>query len=313
MAAKTSKRYAAKKNPAAAKQISEEIHAQLTETVNSLVTSDAWPKMLAAMVKKDGTELARFSFNNMLLILVQCPDASAVVTFGAWKARGRSVLKGSTSLRVSSPITVKDERDPDKKKIVGFRLQAEFDVSQTEPVWQDPHGMFITPSVGRGTAVKQLEGDAPTEMWQDVATQIEAVGYTIERGNTGSANGYTDPKSMTVRISDRVSHAQAAKTLAHELGHILADHVSDLAEYQEHRGQAETVAESFAYMVSAFYGLDTAAYSAPYIGTWAGKEPEKVLKAVQGAGNQVLAMFRSFVASTEAPEAETVSEELTTV
>jgi hypothetical protein len=92
--------------------------------------------------------------------------------------------------------------------------------------------------------------------------------------------------------------------LVHELGHILADHVSDLAEYREHRGIAETVAESFAYMVSAYYKLDTASYSAPYIATWAGKDPEDVMKAVQQVGKQVLSMFRAFVKSVESPELE---------
>jgi hypothetical protein len=309
MATKTSsRRYAAKKSPAAAKQIATEIHAQLAETVNGLVTSDAWPKLLKAMVAKDGTELSRFSFNNMLLLLTQCPDATAVVTAKAWAARGRWIRKGSKALRVSSPIAVKDERRPDEKKIVGFRLQAEFDVSQTEPMWQDPahEAMFITPSVGRPSVVKHLRGAAPADMWDDIAGQIEKLGYTIEHGNTGTANGYTDPKTMTVRVSDRVSPAQQTKTLAHELGHILADHVSDMQEYQAHRDVMETVAESFSYMVCALYGMDSASYAAPYIAAWAGKDPEKVMDAVQQCGKQVLAMFRSFVKDIKASKQETL-------
>lgn len=305
MATKTpSRRYAASKSQAAAKQISIEIMEQLTETVATLVNSDAWPKLLAAMVSKDGTELSRFSFNNLLLILMQCPEASAVVTSKAWAARGRFPQKGSKSLRIYSPISVKDDRDSSRTKIVGFRMQAEFDVSQTEPMWQNPHNMIITPTVGRPSSVKQLQGEAPADMWGDVSRQITNLGYTIETGNTGDAMGVTDPKNKIVHISHTASPAQAAKTLAHELGHILADHVSDLAEYGKHRGVAETVAESFAYMVSAFYGLDSAQYSAPYIGTWAGKDPEVVQKAVQDCGKQVLAMFRGFVTAL-APSEET--------
>jgi hypothetical protein len=300
------KRYASK-SPSKTKQLANELHEKLADTVQELVTSDAWPKLLKAMTEKNGTELSRFSFNNMLWILSQCPDATAVITSKAWAARGRFPMKGTKSLRVSSPITAKDERNPDKTKIVGFRLQAEFDVSQTEPIWQHEGAAtyFITPTVSRPKVVKHLQGEAPAEMWDDVAGQIEKLGYTIEHGNTGSANGYTDPKAMVVRVSDRVSPAQQTKTLVHELGHILADHVSDLAEYREHRGIAETVAESFAYMVSQYYGLETASYSAPYIATWAGKDPEDVMKAVQQVGKQVLSMFRTYVKAIESPELET--------
>jgi hypothetical protein len=306
------KRSAAKKNPAYAKKIADDIHTLLTETVEGLVTSDAWPKMLTAMVQKNGTELSRFSFNNLLLILAQCPEATAVATAKAWAARGRFPLKGSKSLRVSSPITVKDERDPDRNKVVGFRLQAEFDISQTGPAWQDPHNMFITPALpSPKSVVKQLDGDAPADMWDDLVWEVGNLGYTVEIGNTGDAMGLTDPKNKIVLISYRASQAQATKTLAHELGHILADHVSDLAEYSQHRGIAETVAESFAFMVCQLYGMDSAQYSAPYIGTWAGKDPEKVMDAVQNCGKQVLAMFRTFLASQGGPKAET--EELTAV
>jgi hypothetical protein len=314
VAAKTYKRSTAKKSPAYAKQIANDIHELLTQTVSQLVTSDAWPKMLAAMVQKNGTELSRFSFNNMLLVLAQCPEASAVITSKQWALRGRFPLKGSKALRVITPVKVKDERDPERTKVVGFRLQAEFDVSQTGPMWQDPkhNTMTITPALPRPkSVVKQLEGDAPVEMWDDLVWEVGNLGYSVEIGNTGDAMGLTDPKNKIVLISHRASQAQSAKTLAHELGHIMADHVSDLAEYAQHRGFAETVAESFSYMVCQLYGMDSALYSAPYIGTWAGKEAEKVEKAVQDCGKQVLAMFRTFLASQGGPKAAT--EELSAV
>lgn len=300
------KRYS-KKSPAAAKALAKELHEKLAETVAELVTSDSWPKLLAAMAEKNGTELSRFSFNNMLMVLSQLPTATAVISSKAWSVRGRFPMKGTKSLRVYSPIPYTD-KDKDGKEVdrVAFRLIPEFDVSQTEPIWQTAeHGpMFITPPVSRPKVAKMLRGDAPAEMWENIAFRLGRLGYTVETGPTGHANGYTAPKTKTVRISDQVSPAQAAKTLAHELGHILADHVSDLAAYQEHRGQAETVAESFAFMVSQYYGLDTAAYSAPYIGTWAGKEPEDVMKAVKSCGTTVLKMFREFVTLVESPELE---------
>jgi hypothetical protein len=302
------KKYFPKKNPGAAKQAAEAVHAQLLDHVQTLVTSDAWPKLLTAMTTKDGTELSRFSFNNMLLIMMQLPTATAVATYDSWQARGRQVIKGQKSLRVYAPITVKDREDENKTKIVGFRMIPEFDVSQVEPKWQDPHGMTITPAIRRRSVATPLQGEAPEQMWEAVHAQITELGYAVEFGHTGKAMGYTDPKGKRVVISSRSSKAQAAKTLAHELGHILADHVDDLAEYQEHRGQMECVAESFSYMVCNYYGLDSAQYAAPYIATWAGRDPEEILTKVQKAGTQVLSMYRAFVAAVEAPEAEKIEQ-----
>jgi hypothetical protein len=308
------KRYA-KKSPAAARKLANELDAQLTAAITELVNSDAWPKLLASLTAKNKLEIGRYSFQNMLLLLTQCPQASAVCSFKAWVERGRAPRKGTTSLRIYAPVQFKDTdsrgnvrktADGQEKERVGFRMIPVFDVSQTDPIWQDPckAPMFITPSVGKPTIAKQLQGDAPAEMREDVTARIEALGYSVEYGPTGSAMGATIPSKKVVMINETVSLAQAAKTLAHELGHILADHVADLNAYKEHRGMAETVAESFAYMTSAYYGLETAQYSAPYIATWAGKDPEEVAKALQACGKQSLMMFRAFVADVESPELE---------
>lgn len=301
------------KKPSAAAKIAEQLHQQLVDNVQQLVTSDGWAQLLQAMTVKNGTELSRFSFNNMMVILAQMPEATAVISFKAWLERGRQVKKGSTALRVYAPITVTDKdrdgtpkvgRDGQEKKYVSFRMIPEFDISQTEPLWQDPHQMIITPATTPTQVVKPLQGEAPELMWDQLLTQVQETGYSVEFGNTGRAMGMTDPETNTVTISNRASKAQAAKTLAHELGHILADHVNDLAAYSEHRGQMETVAESFAYMVSAYYGLDSGGYSAPYISTWAGKEPEDILKAVQKTGSLVLSLYRGYVTEVESSEAE---------
>jgi hypothetical protein len=304
-----------KRSPAAARKLANELDAQLTAAITELVTSDAWPKLLATLAAKDKTDISRYSFQNMLLLLTQCPEASAVCSFKAWIERGRSPRKGTTSLRINAPVVFKDTdsrgnvrttTDGKEKERVGFRLIPVFDVSQTDPLWQDPckAPMFITPAVGKPKIAKQLQGDAPAEMREDVTARIEALGYTVQYGATGTAMGATIPSKKTVMINETVSPAQAAKTLAHELGHILANHVADLDAYKEHQGKAETVAESFAYMVSQYYGLETAQYSAPYIATWAGKDPEEVSKVLQAVGKQALDMFRAFVADVESPELE---------
>lgn len=308
------------KKTSASQDTAKELHAQLTDKVAELVKSDGWAKLLLTLAEKNGTEIGRYSFGNMLLIWMQLPEASAVCSYKAWGERGRQVLKGAKALRINAPMTAKQkdengrvakDKNGNEKTHVFFKMIPVFDVSQTEPTWQSGgHLLTITPALPQPRRLPSITGEAPEGMWDDLAGQITQLGYTVERGDTGSANGYTQPKTMTVRVSDTLTEAHAVKTLAHELGHVMYDHVSDLAEYQKHQGRWETEAESFAFMVSAHYGLDSSAYSAPYIGHWAGETPEEILKTVQETGNRVLKAFRAYLREVEAPETEQVSEEL---
>jgi hypothetical protein len=314
MAAKRS--YSKKKSMVG--DVAAEIYANLNKVITDLTTSERWPQLLKAMAQKNGTEIGRYSFGNMLLIWAQMPEASAVCSYKAWRERGRQVLKDSTSIRINAPMQVKSkdadgkiikDKDGKEKTHTIFKLIPVFDISQTEPVWQDPHGMQITPSLGAVKIAKKLQGDAPATMIEVVTEQINALGYTVQFANLNGPNGAAVPSHKRVMIQMGMADAQTAKTLAHELGHLLFDHVGDLAEYSKHQGKAETEAESFAYMVCAYYGLDSATYSAPYISTWAGSDAKQVEKTVQATGDAVLKTFRAFLATVEAPEQETAPEE----
>ena len=96
-----------------------------------------------------------------------------------------------------------------------------------------------------------------------MAAQVEAAGFSIERGDCGGANGRTDFLSRVVRVRADVDAAQAAKTMAHELGHVLLDHGTSSC-----RGPAEVEAESVAFLVCAGSGMETASYSFPYVTVW---------------------------------------------
>lgn len=134
-----------------------------------------------------------------------------------------------------------------------------FDVAQTdgEPVPD------LTPAL--------LLGEGPEGLWDHLAGLVRADHYNLERGPVPAANSYTDFRTRTVRIRDDFEPAQATKTLAHELGHIRADHEHRFTAYSTGtlcRGQAEVEAESIAYLVAAHVGLDTTPYSVPYVAGW---------------------------------------------
>ena len=61
-----------------------DIHERLTTAVADLAGSDAWQHMLHI-----AAHMPTYSLNNILLVAVQRPDATAVAGYRAWRAAGR--------------------------------------------------------------------------------------------------------------------------------------------------------------------------------------------------------------------------------
>ena len=161
----------------------------------------------------------------------------------------------------------------------GFRVAHVFDISQTEG---DPLPE-IRPEL--------LTGDAPAALWEALAAQVAAHGYALTRGDCGLANGLTDPAARTVRVRPDVADAQAVKTLAHELAHIECGHTAVDFDYRGCRGRAEAEAESVAYIVTAWAGLDSGAYTVPYVAAWSAGDTDVVRAAaatVTAAAHRIL-------------------------
>lgn len=256
-----------------------QLHEELTAAVDHLAHSDAWRRMLEV-----ASRLPTYSPSNVLLIAVQRPDATRVAGFRAWKALGRHVVKGEKGIAILAPCLYRAS-DPGEgevnratsgeglatapedaqRQLRGFRVVHVFDVAQTEG---EP-----LPDV----APDLLVGSAPDRLWERLAGLVEADGFVVERGDCRGANGHTRFDDRVVRVRDDIDPAQAVKTLAHELGHIRADHEGRFTDTYhrsvECRGIAEIEAESIAYLVTAAAGLDSGGYSVPYVAGWSGGDP----------------------------------------
>jgi hypothetical protein len=278
------------------------LHERLTDAVAALVSGDDWRRALDFA--------ARFrsrSFNNTLLISIQHyaafeqgrvpePSPTYVAGFKQWLGLGRHVIKGQTGYQIMAPVTARfssttpevaescrrlgREEKPHPGETVRSRMMRlrpayVWDVSQTDgdPVPEQPRPRL-------------LEGQAPAGLWDGLAAQVEARGFTLRRvqdGSTiGDANGLTDYSSHLVWVRTDMDAAAQAKTLAHELGHVLL-HGPDNVDAVLHRGIAEVEAESVALMTAAAHGVDTSSYTVPYVSSWAstvpGKSPVEVVQA----------------------------------
>lgn len=252
-----------------------EAHERLSSMVEAMVSGDDWRAMLAVAAK-----FHRYSFRNICLIVSQAPEATQVAGYRSWQSMGRQVRKGERGIAILAPCTYRARRDdeeteaaeaPAQSVVRGWRVVRVFDVSQTDgkPL------PGITPAL--------LDGEAPEALWERLAALVAEEGYTLERGDCGRANGSTDFATRVVRVRSDVSEAQASKTLAHELAHVLLHGPDQVAGAG--RAVAEVEAESVAFVICSAAGLDTDGYSFAYVSHWSGGD----VHVVHAAGARVMA------------------------
>jgi antirestriction protein ArdC len=254
-----------------ASQKIERIHEDLQRGVAQLSTEEDWRRALDV-----ASRFHRYSWHNIMLILLQRDDATQVAGYRKWQEMGRQVRRGERGISILAPrFRVEEDEETSQKvrRLAGFIGVSVFDVSQTDG---DP-----LPSVE--SFVHRLDGDAPQLLWDRLAEQVAAAGFTLERGEPSvhGANGVTDFLSRTVTVAPWFSQAQATKTLAHELAHVQMHEQGEGS-----RARREVEAESVAYIVCRALGLETADYSFGYVAGWSGGD----VKVVQETGTRVMAV-----------------------
>src|SRR2546426_8023259 len=109
------------------------------------LTTDALDKLAALLDEGHSDQLTallktmarfhKYSWHNVCLIASQCPTATRVAGFQAWRTMGRCVRKGEKGIAIMAPIIGRREADSDgenARAIVGFRAAYVFDVEQTD-------------------------------------------------------------------------------------------------------------------------------------------------------------------------------------
>jgi hypothetical protein len=123
-----------------------------------------------------------------------------------------------------------------------------------------------------------VDGNAPLWLWYALEEQVAAAGYRLERGplptRWADANGITLVDERRVIVRHDLPDAQAIKTCAHELAHVLLPTDPDCPLPLPVR---EVEAESVAFIVCRAAGdLDTAGYTFPYVAHWSGGDTSLV-------------------------------------
>ena len=293
--------------------------ARIESAVAAIQSGSQWQAYL-----KLQSSLHRYSANNVWLIcgqhaaafeqgLVDTPLPIHVAGFNTWKALGRSVAKGQHGYQILAPnrraarvatdaagharslgtdeAPSAGEELETKRVLKGFRIEHVFAAGQTtgNPLPEPP-----TPKV--------LDGQAPDGLWDNIIGQITDRGYAVRMVPSadaiGGANGQTTWDSHLVEVRSDMDEAARAKSLLHELGHVLLHDPAGLAgRVHPSLGLKEVEAESVAFIVADAHGMPTDDYSFPYVSAWAGQEGTK---AVRATASRVASAAQSIIEASTA-------------
>jgi len=246
----------------------DEVLRRLKSGVESIQESDNFREFLLTMSK-----FHDYSIGNLILIMLQKPDATRVAGYTTWKELDKYVRKGEKGIAILAPcmppkktkvVEPEDENDESSVEVtpIYFKVVHVFDISQTDG---EPLPEFEVPS---------LTGEANERLFDMVTALARSQGLDV----SFESRPYQDPaikgtysgKNIWVRPEE--SRAQQLKTFLHEVAHYYSEGV-----FRIPRKDAETIAESAAFTVGVHFGFDSGVRSFSYVALWA--EDKKVLEA----------------------------------
>jgi hypothetical protein len=226
-------------------------YEQLQKALENISTNESWLEYLAFQSK-----FYNYSFSNTLLIYSQNPGASYVAGYKKWQSFNRYVRKSEHGIKILAPMRYKvkgEENDDDVFKIGGFRLVSVFDISQT-----DGSDEFLPVLVG-GLKTSVI---GESDIYNNIINRID---IPVKEVDQLTAKGCYYLENPRIEVRSSLSVVQKIKTLCHEYSH----HLHHTKHYDD-EGYAigEIIAESSAYIVCSYLGIDTSDYSIGYVKSW---------------------------------------------
>ena len=273
-----------------------EITARIEDGIKDLFQSDKYAQYLKTM-----SRFHNYSFNNTMLIFMQKPNATAVAGFKAWQEQfERQVKKGEKGIRIIAPSPYKKKisepkldpdtdlplRDKDGKiiyeetviRIPAYRPVSVFDVSQT-------YGKPLP------TIASSLDGTVEHyEAFMEAVKRTSPVPIDFKPLREG-LDGFFDASAQSITLREGMSETQTVCAAIHEIGHAKLHNYEKQKEEEtskdenaeppkkKDRRTEEVEAESVAFAVCAYFGIETGENSFGYIATWSQSKELTELKS----------------------------------
>ena len=248
----------------------KEITEKLEQGVKDVFESNNYKEYLKFMSK-----FYNYSVNNIVLIMLQKPDASLIAGYKAWQTKfKRQVRKGEKGITILAPLPhkiIKEDENGEEKEInwTSFRAVKVFDISQTD-------GDEVP------TYIKPLDEDVDGyDKLLDKLLSLSPAPISFEDVE-GSALGYYNLANRRIAVQRGMSESQTVKTIIHEISHAILHDKEDGTAKDADNNTREVQAESVAYTVCNMLGLDTSEYSFGYVAGWSdGKEVKELTASME--------------------------------
>ena len=196
------------------------------------------------------TKFHNYSANNWRLIYKQCPNATKVAGYKQWQEDfDRYVKKGEKAIRIIAP-----------SKDYGFIEVCVFDFSQTDG----------TPLPTDGIEAYQLESNVKNyNILLKALKKTSPLPIYFEKLEGCNGSCYIGDK---IKINTGMSEAQTLKTIIHEIAHAILHTNSTASKEIE-----EIEAESIAFAVCSYLGIDSSSFSFGYIAKYSRDLSEDIL------------------------------------
>lgn len=277
----------------------DEMFQALEKGVQDVFSSDKFEEYLKSM-----SRFHNYSVNNQLLIYMQKPDATHVAGYNAWqKSFDRHVLRGAKSIKILAPCPFSvevDKLDPATQKPI-LNSDGEVVKEKIEKISFKPVSVFdVSQTDGKPLPklAENLKGSLDNAAeYKSAIIAISPCPINFEK-IPGSANGYCMGDGSKIVVKEGLSDTQTVKTMIHELAHrnihCIPEEPSSktLNQDKKSRQQKELEAESTAFIVCRYFGIDTSEYSFGYVAGWScGKSQEMLresLTTIQATSSNII-------------------------
>ena len=260
-----------------------EITAGIEQGIRDLWQSDRYKQYLQVMGR-----FHHYSVNNTMLIYMQKPNASLVAGYRKWEKNfGRHVKRGEKGIKIMAPTPFKkkveeQKLDPDTKApmldgdgkaimeekeitVPAYRVVSVFDVSQTDGKPLPQLAATLRGDVRYyGVFMEALKRTSPVPMSFDALTPGMDGVFNLDRQEITLREGMSEVQTFCAAIHE-ITHATLHN---YEKERMAAQEESKDPPKPKTRQTEEIEAESVAYAVSQYYGIDTSPNSFGYLASW---------------------------------------------
>ncbi len=235
----------------------KEIYEKVVKNVQNIIENGEYEKYL-----KFQKQFTKYSFNNIVLIYSQFPDATKVAGKAKWKELGRELMPNAKAIHITAGMPAQGKTTV-KKIVNGEEVEEEHTYNYT--AYKQVYVYDISQTVGEPIPLetKFLASEDMASFYEKLKQFSK---FPIhERKLDGGLKGFYSPSNKAITLDSSLSVDAKTAVLLHELAHGLYDDF----DYKTDKNLSETFVESVAYIVADSFGLDNSMCSFNYITRYA--------------------------------------------